>query len=43
MNTGLWNMDSGLAALRRPGMTKHCAGTKRLGDSYSPTMPIQNI
>src|SRR5947199_379120 len=21
MNTGLWNMDSGLAALRRPGMT----------------------
>jgi hypothetical protein len=21
MNTGLWNMDSGLAAARRPGMT----------------------
>ena len=21
MNTGLWNMDSGLAAVRRPGMT----------------------
>ena len=21
MNTGLWNMDSGLAAMRRPGMT----------------------
>jgi hypothetical protein len=21
MNTGLWNMDSGLAATRRPGMT----------------------
>jgi hypothetical protein len=23
MNTGLWNMDSGLAAAVRPGMTTH--------------------
>ena len=27
MNTGLWNMDSGLAALRRPGMTREGAAT----------------
>jgi hypothetical protein len=27
MNTGLWNMDSGLAASRRPGMTN---GAKQL-------------
>jgi len=24
MNTSLWNMDSGLAAVRRPGMTSWC-------------------
>jgi hypothetical protein len=23
MNTGLWKMDSGLAAARRPGMTRN--------------------
>jgi hypothetical protein len=26
MNTGLWNMDSGLAAPRRPGMTTEAGG-----------------
>jgi hypothetical protein len=26
MNTGLWKMDSGIAAARRPGMTAWCAG-----------------
>ena len=26
MNTGLWNMDSGLAAARRPGMTEGWTG-----------------
>jgi hypothetical protein len=26
MNTGLWNLDSGLAAARRPGMTPQVRG-----------------
>jgi hypothetical protein len=29
MNTGLWNMDSGFAAARRPGMTRQ--GGDRMG------------
>src|SRR5438874_8346449 len=28
MNTGLWNMDSGLATARRPGMTNLCLGRR---------------
>jgi hypothetical protein len=36
MNTGLWNMDSGLAAARRPGMTER-GGNKKAGeDGTSP-------
>src|SRR6202011_4126325 len=36
MNTGLWNMDSGLTAARRPGMTER-GGNKKAGeDGTSP-------
>src|SRR5882757_10141134 len=30
MNTGLWKMESGIAAARRPGMTARCAGRWQL-------------
>ncbi len=40
MNTGFWNMDSGLAAMPRPGMTAYVVffvywAGKRIGAAYS--------
>jgi len=34
MNAGLWNMDSGLAAARRPGMTAFVSGRAE-GGAYN--------
>src|SRR5207248_365622 len=46
MNTGLWNMDSGLAAPPRPGMTAYVVffvywAGKRIGRLTAPTRPIR--
>ena len=41
MNTGLWNMDSGLAAAPRPGMTANCQTPELLAIGASPTRPDQ--
>ena len=41
MNTGLWNMGSGFAAARRPGMTHQMKAKRRAGRSEALLIEVE--